>query len=152
MRKRFFALFLILFTTACALQTDVRLRKVPDSAMEPTLKKDEVVRENFTVIAERPFARFDIVVVKDPTNKDQTLVRRIVAMPGETIQGVGLRILVDGKPLAEPFLPPSSKPPANFGPVRVADGAYFLMGDHRSDNPPALTAKTADIVALIEKP
>jgi signal peptidase I len=152
MRKRFLGLVLLLFTTACALQTDVRLRKVPDSAMEPTLKKDEVMRENFSVIAKRPFERFDIVVVKDPKNKDQTLVRRIIALPSETIQGVGFRTLLNGKPLAEPFLLPSSKSPANFGPITVADGAYFLLGDHRSDNPPALTVKTADIVALVEKP
>jgi signal peptidase I len=61
-------------------------------------------------------------------------MKRIIGLPGETISFVNGRVLVDGRPLNEPY----EKGPCdwNLSPVRVDTGKYFVVGDNRS-MPPA---------------
>jgi signal peptidase I len=60
-----------------------------------------------------------------------TLVKRVVALPGETVAGRDGKLLVDGKPLAEPYLPKGTVT-STFGPERVGEGKLWVMGDRRA--------------------
>jgi signal peptidase I len=60
----------------------------------------------------------------------ETLVKRVVALPGETVAGRNGKLLVDGKPLAEPYLAAGTVT-STFGPERVGDGKLWVMGDRR---------------------
>ena len=63
------------------------------------------------------------------------LVKRVIGLPGETIQGKGGVVYIDGKKLAEPWLPKvQSTYTSNFGPLRIPKGDYFMMGDNRVDS------------------
>jgi len=59
-----------------------------------------------------------------------TLVKRVVALPGETVAGRNGKLLVDGKPLAEPYLAPGTVT-STFGPEQVGAGKLWVMGDRR---------------------
>jgi signal peptidase I len=84
--------------------------------------------------------RGDVVVVEAPVRAggtgwawpvdEERFVKRVVGMPGETVEGRDGRVLVNGIPLDEPYLPAgtSTRP---FPAVSVPDGSYFLLGDHR---------------------
>jgi signal peptidase I len=158
--RRFFVHCLALGLLGCALRTDVRLRKMPDGGMEPTIRREEVIRENFDAIAKRPLARFDLVTVKEP-DRQQTTIRRIIALPGETVRVRGHRATVNGRPLAEPFarietVAGKERPPANFGPLSVPAGQYFLLGDNRVQGRDSRTWRrptvpASNIVARIER-
>ena len=80
--------------------------------------------------------RFDISVVHFP-NSDARYVKRVIGLPGETLEVRDGVTLIDGEPLDEPFLMEARTRKyrtSNFGPVEIPEGHYFLMGDNRDDS------------------
>lgn len=152
----------IILLSACVLQTDIRLRRMPDNSMEPTIFNQQVVRENFGLYRDKPVQRFDLVMVKDPDKPDQTSIKRVVGLPGETVRITGHRAFVNERPLAEPFIqvapakdPKAPKPSAGFGPFTVPAGEYFLLGDNRTTSLDSRlwsrrTVKRQDILAAVQ--
>jgi signal peptidase I len=69
-------------------------------------------------------------VCDDPTATD--LVKRVVALPGQTIKSVGNTIYVDGHAQSEPYLAPSTQLGRAVKAERVPKGQYFVMGDNRA--------------------
>jgi signal peptidase I len=59
-----------------------------------------------------------------------TLVKRIIGLPGETVEVSGGRVLIDGKPISEPYL----TTPMNYAmpPVSLGPDEYFVLGDNRN--------------------
>jgi signal peptidase I len=65
---------------------------------------------------------------------DETeLVKRVIALEGETVEARGGRVVVNGRELVEPYLP-ADVATADFGPVVVPDGHVFVLGDNRDDS------------------
>jgi signal peptidase I len=63
---------------------------------------------------------------------DEDFIKRVVGMPGETLEIHDHEVLIDGKVLPEPYLTPSARTAMyDFGPVQVPDDAVFVMGDNR---------------------
>ena len=58
------------------------------------------------------------------------LIKRVVGLPGETVVIAGNKVLVDGEPIAEPYLPETAAMP-DEGPFFVPEGEVFVMGDNR---------------------
>ncbi|MDP8992533.1 MAG: signal peptidase I [Actinomycetota bacterium] len=61
----------------------------------------------------------------------QELIKRVVGLPGETVEARGGQVYVDGRRLVEPYLPPGTATSA-LAPTRVPEGAVFVLGDNRS--------------------
>ena len=92
--------------------------------------------------------RGDIVVFKYPEEPDRDFIKRVVGLPGETVEIREKKVSIDGKPLAEPythFLEPVSTPSEfreitsfdvreRYGPVTVPANQYFVMGDNRDNS------------------
>ncbi len=66
-----------------------------------------------------------------PGNED--LIKRVVGLPGDVVEGRGGKLWRNGRPVAEPYLPPRTFT-SEFGPVRVKPGHYWMMGDNREDS------------------
>jgi signal peptidase I len=64
-------------------------------------------------------------------------LRRIVGLPGETIEARDGRVSVNGAALAEPYLSLAAVT-RSFGPVVVPTGEYFVLGDHRGRTPDSI--------------
>jgi signal peptidase I len=60
----------------------------------------------------------------------EDLIKRVIAVGGQTIEIRNARVLVDGEPIDEPYLFPGTVMP-DFGPVTVPEGDVFVMGDNR---------------------
>jgi signal peptidase I len=90
--------------------------------------------------------RGDVVVFKYPEEPDRDFIKRIIGLPGDTIEIRDRRVYVDGAPVDEPyvhFLEPAGSPTQEvtsldvrnrYGPVTVPEGHYFVMGDNRDNS------------------
>ena len=76
-------------------------------------------------------------------SSDQTvLIKRVIALPGETVQGHDGHVYIDDRLLIEPYLPkgtqtcavPRDGPCEPFGPYRIPKGKVWVMGDNRGDS------------------
>jgi signal peptidase I len=61
------------------------------------------------------------------------LIKRVIALPGETVEGRSGHVYIDGRLLIEPYLPPDVVT-ETFAPTTVPDGQLWVMGDNRSDS------------------
>jgi signal peptidase I len=112
---------------------------VPSGSMLPTLQiGDRIVVVKFGYSIHRG----DIVVFKRPPadvgTTDSDLVKRVIGLPGETISSRGSTVLINGHPLAEPWLPPlkgaCAENAENIPTTKIPPGHYFVMGDCRGDS------------------
>jgi len=75
-------------------------------------------------------ARGDIAVVRHPAEAGGDLIKRIIALPGETIEITRGVVFVDGERLGEPYV---TEPwSGTLRPVTLREGDYFVMGDNRN--------------------
>jgi len=62
-------------------------------------------------------------------------IKRVIALPGETVEGRSGRVYIDGRRLEEPYLKQATlASPSDFGPFTVPSGAVWVMGDNRSNS------------------
>ncbi len=66
-----------------------------------------------------------------PGNED--LIKRVVGVPGDVLEGRGGKLWRNGRPVAEAYLPPKTVT-SDFGPVRIQPDHYWMMGDNREDS------------------
>jgi len=89
--------------------------------------------------------RGDIIVFKFPEDPERDFVKRVIGLPGETIELRDKKVYVDGKGLDEPYVhflfPLDTSSPdtgvdvrRTYGPVTVPEGHYFMMGDNRDNS------------------
>lgn len=76
--------------------------------------------------------RGDVIVFEYPLDTSRDFIKRVIALPGETVEVRGDKVIVDGKVLPEPFGPnPGSR---NFAPIKVPPDTVFVMGDNRNNS------------------
>ena len=105
---------------------------VPTPSMTPTLMPgDRIMVDKLASTIHRG----DIVVFHNvPADKGgpPTLVKRVIGLPGETISSTGSTVLINGKPLAEPWLPTltgfCTEQGEHIKSTKIASGHYFMMG------------------------
>ena len=78
--------------------------------------------------------RGDIVMLYYPLNPDKSFVKRVIAEEGDEVRIVDGRVYVNDVPLPDDFVPPEYRSHDDFGPTRIQEGYYFVMGDHRNNS------------------
>ena len=80
--------------------------------------------------------RFDVVICRYPGRGDTNFVKRVVGLPGETVQLVDGYLYVDGVKYDEPYINDEYRSGwlSNYGPYTVPEGKYFVLGDHRNNS------------------
>ncbi|HYM25056.1 MAG TPA: signal peptidase I [Vicinamibacterales bacterium] len=92
--------------------------------------------------------RGEVIVFKFPEQPDRDFIKRVIGLPGETVEMRDKKVYINGKPLDEPYvhflLPPGSQSEFSevtsfdvrdrYGPVTVPPDHYFMMGDNRDNS------------------
>ena len=139
----------------------VQAFKIPTGSMENNLLIGDHLLVNKFVFAPTlspleaallpidPIRRGDVIVFKFPEQPDRDFIKRVIGLPGETIELRNKKVYIDGQPLDEPYVhfifPPeengSSAPDLpdfdvtrSYGPVTVPERHYFMMGDNRDNS------------------
>ena len=78
--------------------------------------------------------RFDIVIFKYPDDETEWFIKRVIALPGETVLVKDGKVYINGskKALSEPYI--KEEPVEDFGPYKVPKNGYFVMGDNRNNS------------------
>jgi len=78
--------------------------------------------------------RGDIVIFRYPDNEKVYYVKRVIGLPGETVEVKDGKVYINGSdtPLDEPYLPEPME--GSYGPYEVPEGCYFMMGDNRNNS------------------
>ncbi|KXG75180.1 Signal peptidase I S [Fervidicola ferrireducens] len=105
---------------------------VPTGSMIPTIQVGDRILVNKYIYRFEPIKRGDIVVFKYPDDPKQTFVKRVIGLGGDEIEIRDGQLYVNGNLLVEPYL----KEPmiGDFGPYKVPEGHYFMMGDNRNNS------------------
>lgn len=110
---------------------------IPSTSMAPTLQVGDRVLVNKLSYRFHDPHRGDIVVFRAPPHATdgsiKDLIKRIVGLPGETIEGRDGRIYINGTVLKEPWLPKDVQS-RTFGPEKVDARSYWVLGDNRLDS------------------
>ena len=134
----------------------VQAFKIPTGSMENNLLiGDHLLVNKFVfaptlteveeaVLPMEPIRRGNVVVFKFPEEPERDFIKRVIGLPGETIELRKKRVYVDSVMLDEPYVrflsPPDQEGGSAFdvreqyGPVTVPDGHYFMMGDNRDNS------------------
>jgi signal peptidase I len=104
---------------------------VQGTSMEPLLLDGERIVVNKFVYRFRPIQRGHVVVFWYPRDPSVSFVKRVVGLPGDRVEIRDGKLLVNGAPVDESYLPPSFRDHDNHGPTEVRKGYYFVLGDHR---------------------
>src|SRR5512136_2428481 len=118
----------IAFLVVNALIGQFRIEQV---SMLPNLHEGEYVIVDKVSYLFRPPARGEIVVLKRANDAD--LIKRVIGLPGETIQVTNGQVQINGQPIAEPYL---KDPRINQDtpPQTVPADRVFVMGDNRNNS------------------
>lgn len=131
--------------------------KIPTGSMKPNLLVgDHLLVNKFgfgpsatglerALLPMRDIRRGDVIVFKFPEEPDRDFIKRVIGLPGETLELRNQTVYINGAPLIEPYAhyiyPPSDgEDPTlldlrrKYGPVTVPAGHYFMMGDNRDDS------------------
>ncbi|KRM85046.1 signal peptidase I [Lactobacillus hominis DSM 23910 = CRBIP 24.179] len=142
------AIYFVLFKFVFANET------VSGPSMQPTFESNDRI----IAVRHSKLQRGDIVILKAPDEPGALYIKRIIGVPGDTIESKNDTLYVNGKKVAEPYLTqyekklPKGQLYTNnftlkklFGVERVPKDSYFVMGDHRD------VSKDSRMIGFIKK-
>ncbi|MFW2383404.1 MAG: signal peptidase I [Acidimicrobiales bacterium] len=108
---------------------------IPSESMETTLFENDRILVNKVSYRLHDVNRGDVVVFRRPDDQPgeiRDLIKRVIGLPGETVEGRDSSIYIDDQLLVEPYLDGNRF--GDFGPVTVPEGELFMMGDNRDQS------------------
>jgi signal peptidase I len=131
---------------------------IPSPSMNPTLANGDRVLVNKLVYRFHEPRRGDVIVFSDPhpvaeahrnpvqsawqwltqgmgisTDPNKDFIKRVIGLPGDTVEIHFGTVYINGQPIKEPYLSPV-KETRDYGPVKVPANSLFVLGDNRTDS------------------
>ena len=140
-----FLLGLFFYQTAekAVLRSYMQAFKIPSGAMVPTL-----LIGDYILVAKKSYSggklpqRTDVIVFLFPEDETKIFIKRVIGLPGDTVEIKNKAVYINGEPLNEPYiqhvdprmLPNQVMPRDNLGPLTLPAASYFVLGDNRDQS------------------
>lgn len=105
---------------------------VPSGSMEDTIMTGSRIIINRLAYTWEDPERGDIVAFYWPDDPEQIFLKRVMGLPGETIQGMDGMVYINGSPLDYDYT--EQKLQKDFGPFVIPADSYFMLGDNRNNS------------------
>ena len=139
-----------------AVRAVVQNFRVEGASMEPSMHNDQYLLVNKAIYYRVDFGRLhdlvpflpgddegeshlfrapqrgDIIVFRFPLSPDRDFIKRVIGVPGDTVEVRDERVFINGVALEEDYI--LSSPNYTYGPTVVPEGKYFVLGDNRRNS------------------
>jgi len=106
--------------------------KVYGTSMYPSILPGEYIMVSKTSYFFNQPQRGDIIVFHSPRNPETDLIKRIIAIPGDTVEIKKGTVFINGVSLSEPYI--SEAPRYDYKPQEIVNDQYFVLGDNRNNS------------------
>lgn len=106
--------------------------RVEGTSMQPELRDQDRLFINKFAYHFENISRGDVVVFHYPLDPSKSYIKRVIALPGDTLRIHVGRVYVNGRRIAEPYVPPLYQDERSEPLMVIPPHEYFVMGDHRS--------------------
>ncbi|MBI3732243.1 MAG: signal peptidase I [Chloroflexi bacterium] len=123
------ALTLVIFVV---IRAGVQNFRIEGFSMEPNFHDGQYLLVNKVEYLLHPPERGDVVVFRSPQNLERDFIKRVIGLPGESVEIREGRVLIDGQALTQTYnVNPASY---NYGPAKVGPDQLFVLGDNRNSS------------------
>jgi signal peptidase I len=106
--------------------------RVEGTSMLPRLEDRDRLFINKFVYHFEAIEHSDVVVFRYPRDPEKSYIKRVIALPGDRLRIEHGRVILNDKPLREPYVPGEYRDNRSMVEIVVPADTYFMMGDHRS--------------------
>jgi signal peptidase I len=106
--------------------------RVEGTSMLPRLEDRDRLFINKFVYHFEAIEHGDVVVFRYPRDPEKSYIKRVIALPGDRLRIEHGRVILNGRPLREPYVPAEYRDNRSMAEIVVPTDAFFMMGDHRS--------------------
>jgi len=114
------------------LQATIQSAIVIGSSMEPNFETGQRLIVNKIIYKFDEVERGDVVIFHPLYDTDVDYIKRVIGLPGETVEIKNELVYINGEPLSEPYI--SNPPNYIMKKIEVPQGYYFVLGDNRSNS------------------
>jgi len=106
--------------------------RVEGTSMQPQLRDQDRLFINKFVYRFERISRGDVVVFHYPRDPEKSYIKRVIALPGDSLRIDAGRVYVNGERIAEDYVPHTYRDSRSMPEIVIPSDHYFVMGDHRS--------------------
>ena len=114
------------------IQLTIGSFKVYGLSMLPNVYEGDYILVNKASYIFKDPERGEIIVFRSPRNSDSDLIKRIIALPSETVEIKEGKVFINGSPMTESYVMESPK--YELPPQEIPSGHYFVLGDNRNNS------------------
>ncbi|MFC2066056.1 signal peptidase I [Chloroflexota bacterium] len=131
------------------IQGTVQTFVIVMSSMEPNFHDGQRLLVNKAVYIFGEPNRGDVVIFKAPNGRQGDYIKRVIGLPGDTIEVKNRAVYVNGSKLNEPYI--KSPPRYTLEPQKIPEDNYFVLGDNRDNSNDSHTGWTVPQEDIIGK-
>jgi signal peptidase I len=121
-------LSIVVALTFVHVRDRIQFLRIEGASMEPTFHN----HQSLTAVKHGQPGRGEVIAFRFPLDPSREFVKRVIGVPGDTVEVRGTKVLVNGKSLSEDYI--KDTPNYAYGPKTVPPGMYFVLGDNRRNS------------------
>lgn len=108
--------------------------RIESHSMRPNFEEGQFILVNKLAFKLGAPERGDVVIFHNPNNTKEDYIKRVIGLPGDTVEVRGQMVYINNRPLPEEYPLNSFAPNSQFGPLVVEADRLFVMGDNRGNS------------------